>query len=204
MRVFPVVSAVIASVAIACGGSPSQQADHQAEWRNVLRHKQAAAAPDASTQHKQVYADSVRAFVQKHPNHGRAREVWQRIQLEFANDLAAVGRNHDAIRFYRAVLTHDETNEQARRGLATAVDRLAVSRDKLQLLSKGMSQRQVAGILGKPMPGWNARTDRSEARFEAWYYRTRSGSVAAVYFRDGKVLAAEEASNAQLASLRGH
>jgi hypothetical protein len=204
MRVFPVVSALLATLAVACGGAPQQQADHQQEWQNVLRHKEAAARPDASTQHKQVYADSVRAFVQKHPNHGRAREVWQRIQLEFANDLAAVGRNHDAIRFYRAVLTHDPTNEGARRGLATAVDRLAVSRDKLQTLEKGMSQRQVAGVIGKPMPGWSRKIDRSEARFEAWYYRTRSGSVAAVYFRDGKVLAAEEASNARLASLRGN
>ncbi|HEX2835843.1 MAG TPA: hypothetical protein VHW00_22735 [Thermoanaerobaculia bacterium] len=204
MRVFPVVSALLATLAIACGATPDQQADHQAEWRTVLRHKEAAANPNASTQHKQVYADSVRAFVQKHPNHGRAREVWQRIQLEFASDLAAVGRNHDSIRFYRAVLTHDPTNEAARRGLATAVERLAVSRDKLQLLEKGMTQRQVSGVLGKPMPGWSARTDRSEARFEAWYYRTRSGSVAAVYFRDGRVLAAEEASNARFASLRSH
>ncbi|MGN6185171.1 MAG: hypothetical protein ACTHQM_16140 [Thermoanaerobaculia bacterium] len=204
MRVFPVVSAAIVALAVACGGQQNQTADHQAEWRDVLRHKEAAARPDASTQHKQVYADSVRAFVQKHPNHGRAREVWQRIELEFANDLAAVGRNHDAIRFYRAVLQHDPTNDVARKGLAIAVDRLAVSRDKLQSLEKGMSQREVAGILGKPMPGWSVRTDRSEAKFEAWYYRTRGGSVAAVYFRDGKVLAAEEASNARLASLRGN
>jgi hypothetical protein len=202
MRVFPVVSALVATVAIACGGSPGVQGDHQAEWRDVLRHKDAAASPAASTQHKQVYADSVRAFVQKHPDHGRAREVWQRIQLEFANDLAAVGRHHDAIRFYRAVLGHDPTSEPARLGLAQAADRLAVSRDKLQALTKGMSQREVAGLMGRPMPGWSKKTDRAEARFEAWYYRTRSGSVAAVYFRDGKVLAAEEASNAPLARLR--
>jgi hypothetical protein len=201
MRVFPVVSALVATVAIACGGSQNGQADHQAEWRDVLRRKDAAAAPDAATHHKQAYADSVRAFVQKHPDHGRAREVWQRIQLQFADDLAAVGRQHDAIRFYRAVLTHDETNEHARRGLAIAVGRLAISRDKLQTLAKGMSQRQVANVLGKPMPGWSVRADRAEARFEAWYYRTRGGSVAAVYFRDGKVLAAEEASNARLARL---
>ncbi len=201
MRVFPVVSALVATVVIACGGSQNGQGDHQAEWRNVLRQKDAAAAPDASLQHKQAYADSVRAFIKKHPNHGRARDVWHRIQLEFADDLAAVGRNHDAIRFYRAVLSHDETNEHARRGLAIAVDRLAVSRNKLQTLAKGMTQRQVASLIGKPLPGWSVRADRAEADFEAWYYRTRAGSVAAVYFRDGKVLAAEEASNARLARL---
>jgi hypothetical protein len=201
MRVFPVVSALLATVAIACGGGGTSSADHQAEWRNVLRHKSAAESPDASSQHKQVYADSVRAFVQKHPNHGHAREMWQRVQLEFANDLAAVGRQHEAIRFYRAVLTHDPTSEAARQGIAAAAERLAVTSDKLKALEKGMSQRQVAGILGRPMPGWSANSQRSDARFEAWYYRTRTGSVAAVYFRDGKVLAAEEASDAQLARL---
>lgn len=201
MRVFPVVSAALAALAIACGGPAGQQADRQSEWRTVLQHKKAAAAADASPEQKQLYADSVRAFVQKHPDHGRAREVWQRIQLEFADDLAAVGRNHDAIRFYRAVLAHDPANEDARSGLAAAVDRLAVSREKLQILEKGMSQREVAGILGEPMPGWSVRQERGRTDFEAWYYRTRSGAVAAVYFREGKVLAAEEASNAPLARL---
>jgi len=201
MRVFPVVSAVVAALAIACGGGQKSAPDHQAEWRDVLRHKDAADSPNATSTHKQVYADSVRAFVQKHPNHGRAAEVWERMQLEFADDLAAVGRNHDAIRFYRAVLEKDAANEHARRGLAVAVDRLAVSRDKLQSLEKGMTEREVAHILGKPLPGWSVRTERSEADYEAWYYRTRAGSVAAVYFRDGKVLAAEEASNAPLAKL---
>ena len=177
------------------------QADHQAEWRGVLQHKKAAVAPDAKPEHKQVYADAVRGFVEKHPDHGRAREVWQRLQLEFANDLAAMGRHQDAIRFYRAVLQHDPSNEQASRGLATAVERLAVSREKLLALEKGMSQREVASLLGKPMPGWSAKNKRSEATIEAWYYRTRGGGVAGVYFRDGKVFAAEETSNARLGRL---
>jgi hypothetical protein len=201
MRVFSVVSALLAGLLLACGGNQSGAVDHQAEWRDVLRHKDAAAAPDATAVHKQVYADSVRAFVQKHPNHGRAREVWERIQLEFADDLTAVGRPHDSIRFYRSVLAHDPDNDRARRGLAIAVDRLAVSREKLQALARGMSQREVASVLGKPLPGWSIRNARNDARFEAWYYRTHSGSIAAVYFREGKVLAAEEASNARLAHL---
>ncbi len=184
----------------ACSDRSSQQ-DHQAEWRGVLRHKQAAVAPDAKPEHKQVYADSVRAFVEKHPDHSRAREVWQRLQLEFADDLAAMGRHQDAIRFYRTVLQHDPSNEAASRGLANAVERLAVSRDKLLSLQKGMSQREVASILGKPMPGWSAKNERPEATIEAWYYRTRGGSVAGVYFREGKLFAAEETSNAKLGRL---
>jgi hypothetical protein len=199
MRPYPLLTLLLIVFA-ACANDSAQQ-DHQAEWRGVLRHKPAAVAPGAKPEHKQVYADSVRAFVQKHPDHGRAREVWQRLQLEFANDLAAMGRHQDAIRFYRAVLEHDPSNEPASRGLATAVERLAVSREKLLALEKGMSQRQVAGILGKPMPGWSAKNERPEATFEAWYYRTRGGTIAGVYFRDGKVFAAEENSSAKLGRL---
>jgi hypothetical protein len=187
-------------LAIACGGG-SDAADH--EWRTVLRHKDAAAAPGASSEQKQVYADSVRAFVEKHPEHGRGREVWLRIQLEFAGDLAAAGRPYDAIRFYRAVLAHDPENDEARRGLARAANRLAVTRDKLRAVRKGMSEREVVSLLGKPLPGWTIRNERGAATFEAWYYRTRIGTIAAVYFRDGKVLAAEEASNARLARSAG-
>ena len=195
MRVFPVDSLIAVLAAAACGARDAGP-DHQSEWRDVLQRKQAAAAPDAPAEQKQVYADSLRAFVQKHPNHGRAREVWMRVQLEFADDLAGLGRNQDAIRVYRAVLAHDPANEHARRGLATAADRLAVTRDKLLAVRKGMSHREVANLLGKPIPGWVVKNRRAAATIDAWYYRTRSGGVAAVYFREGKVFAAEEASNA--------
>lgn len=195
MRVFPVVSLVVCLAAAACGGQDVQP-DHQSEWRDVLKRKEAATAPDAPVEQKQVYADTLRAFVAKHPHHGRAREVWQRMQLEFADELAEHGRHQDAIRVYRAVLGHEPANEHARRGLAAAADRLAITRQKLLAVGKGMSQREVAKLLGKPMPGWTAEKRRSAATIDAWYYRTRDGGVAAVYFRDGRVFAAEEASNA--------
>ena len=196
MRVFPYVFAGLALLgAAACHSDPPP--DHQTEWRDVLRHKPAASAADASPDHKQVYADSVRAFVVRHPNHSRAREVWQRLQLEFADDLAAAGRYQDAIRFYRAVLAHDAQNENARRGLANAAAKLAVTRERLLLLEKGMSHRQVAQILGKPIPGWTVTHRRRETVTEAWYYRTTVGGLAGVYFRDGKVFAAEENSQAR-------
>ena len=51
------------------------------------------------------------------------------------------------------------------------------------------------------MPGWSAKNKRPEATIEAWYYRTRGGGVAGVYFREGKVFAAEETSNARLGRL---
>jgi hypothetical protein len=196
MRVFALVAVVLAALLAAGCGKREAQPDHQAEWRQVLEQKKAATQSGATAEQKQVYADSVRAFVHKHPDHGRAREVWQRMQLEFAGELAERGRYQDAIRVYRAVLSHDANDEEARRGLAHSADRLAVTREKLLEVEKGMSQREVARILGKPIPGWEREKRRADVTVEAWYYRTRGGGVAAVYFREGKVFAAEEASHA--------
>src|SRR5438132_13688747 len=138
MRRFLLVAAL---AAVACGGR-QRTADNSSEWQSVLVHKKAAASPSATTEQKQVYADSLAAFVDKHPSHGRAREVYQRIQLAFAKDLASIGRHQDAIRIYRAVLTHDPANDVAIRGLNDAIDRLAVTRPKLLSLERGMSKRQ--------------------------------------------------------------
>jgi tetratricopeptide (TPR) repeat protein len=180
-----------------CGGSG--QPDHASEWQRVLHWKKAAVAPNASTQDKQVYADSVAAFVQKNPSHGRAREVYHRMQLEFGEDLASLGRYQDAIRFYRAVLLAEPSNGRAQQDVALALDRLAVSRAKLLALEKGMSPHRVAQILGKPIPGWTKKNAQRD--IEAWYYRKTDGGVAGVYFRDGELFAAEENSHAKLAPL---
>ena len=191
---FPVVL-----LSLACAGD--EASDNSREWLHVLRHKKAAVAPNATPQQKQAYADSLGAFVQKHPTHSRAREVYQRIQIDFANELATLGRYQDAVRFYRAVLIHDPANADAQRGMADAVAHLAVSRQKLLPLEKGMSQRQVAHILGKPIPGWTARVERRDSVIEAWYYRKVDGGIAGVYFRDGELLVAEENSQAKIAAM---
>ena len=195
MRRLTLVLALI--IAAACARE-TVEPDHQSEWREVLQQKKAAVAAEASVAQKQVYADSVAAFVRRHPNHSRGREVYQYLQLEFADDLIRLGRFQDAIRFYRAVLTNDPSNEKANKGLAIAMDHLAVSREKLEQLEKGMSHRQVAGLLGKPIPGWTVKHPRRGTALEAWYYRTTSGGLAGVYFRDGEVFAAETNSDAPL------
>ena len=189
---------VFVALLVACGGASD---DSSSEWLHVLKHKKAAVAPAATTHEKQLYADTLGAFVQRHPQHSRAREVYQRIQLDFASDLASVGRYQDAIRFYRAVLTNDPHNEAATRGLREAVDHLAVSREKLLALEKGMSQHDVAKVLGKPIPGWTKTNDLRESTIDSWYYRTTAGGVAGVYFRDGRLFAAEENSGAKLSPL---
>lgn len=182
-----------------CGGKPV--AEPSAEWRHVLSHKKAAVSPNATPRARQAYADSLASFLVRYPSHPRAREVYRRIQLDFANELASLGRQQDAIRFYRAALTDDPQNRDALRGLAAAIDRLTVSRPKLLALEKGMSKRQVAHLLGDPIPGWTTRTDRPDCVMEAWYYRTTEHGVAGVYFRDGAVIAAEENSHAKLVPL---
>jgi len=162
--------------AVSCSGGGRDAADNQSEWLHVLHHKQAASAPNAPTQAKQGYADTLGAFVLRHPTHSRAREVYQHIQIDFARELASLGRYQDAVRIYRAVLVHDPRNVAALRGLSDAVDHLAVSHEKLMALEKGMS-------------------------IESWYYRRTDGGVAGVYFRDGVLFAAEENSQAKLAPL---
>lgn len=202
MRGFPHVPLIFLLVLpLASGCNTDSQPDPQAEWIEVLRHKAAAVAPDAAVEQKQIYADALREFVQRHPGHDRGKEVWLNLQLTFADDLASAGRHQEAIRLYKSVLTFDEQNEAALRGLAIAADRLAVTREKLLEIEKGMSEEDVVALLGRPAPGWTANNSRPEATIVAWYYQTRSGGVAGVYFRDGVVFAAEEDSSAPLARL---
>jgi len=182
-----------------CGGTKT--ADNSAEWVHVLSRKRAAVSPNATPHQKQAYLDSLAAFVGRYPTHSRAREVYRRIQLDFASELSVLGRYQDAIRFYRAVLTDDPQNRQALTGLAAALDRLTVSHSNLLALEKGMSQHDVAKLLGKPVPGWTARTERPDCTIEAWYYRTTDRGVAGVYFRDGTLFAAEANSHEKLVPL---
>jgi len=182
-----------------CGGTKT--ADHSAEWVHVLSRKKAAVSSTATPRQKQAYADSLAAFVTRYPTHSRARDVYHRVQLDFASELSSLGRYQDAIRFYRAVLTEDPQNAEAQGGLATALDRLTVSRQKLLALEKGMSQHEVARLLGKPIPGWTARTERPDCTIEAWYYRTTDRGVAGVYFRDGTLFAAEANSHEKVVPL---
>ena len=191
---------LLALLIAACGGRDAAP-DAAGEWRGVLQQKRAATAPNATARDKQVYADALGAFVARNPSHGRAREVYERIQIDFARDLAALGRYQDAIRVYRAVLAHDPRNDAAARGLSEAVDRLAVTRAKLVQLERGMSQHDVARILGKPIPGWSETKERPDATIECWYYRTSEGGVAGVYFRDGALFAAEEKSHEKVVPL---
>ena len=190
---------LLALLVVSCARDAGR--DTAVEWRGVLQQKRAAMAPDATAAEKQAYADALAAFVDRNPSHSRGLEIYQRIQIDFARDLGALGRYQDAIRVYRAVLTHDPRNADAEHGLAEAVDRLAVTRAKLVQLERGMSEHDVAHILGKPIPGWTETKERPDATIDCWYYRTADGGVAGVYFRDGALFAAEEKSHEKLVPL---
>ena len=192
-----VVVLAIAGAACAADSTP----DNSPEWRSVLGRKRAAIARSATERQKQVYADALAGFVTRYPSHSRARDVYRRVQLDFARELASLGRYQDAIRFYRAVLAGDPFNAEALHGLSAAADRLMVSRQKLLELEKGMSQREVSRLLGSPIPGWTLRTQRPECTIEAWYYRTNDRGVAGLYFRNGVLFGAEQNSHAKLAPL---
>jgi len=196
-RIVPAV--VVLLLFAACSNDANNALDR--DWLQVLHHKKAADSPKASPVQKQIYADTLGAFVQQHPQHSRAREVYERIQIDFARELASIGRYQDSIRFYRAVLAHDPANPEAARGVADAIDRLAVARTKLLALEKGMSQHQVAQLLGKPIPGWTSKHEHAEVVNESWYYRTSEGGIAGVYFRDGVLVAAEATAHEKLAPL---
>ena len=95
----------------------------------------------------------------------------------------------------------EESIAAAQQGLSNAVEHLTVSHEKLLALQKGMSEREVAHLLGKPIPGWQIRTERPDSTIESWYYRRVDGGIAGVYFRDGALFAAEENSQAKVAPL---
>ena len=196
MRVHFVVLAVLLA---SCGSNNSP--DHSIAWRRILHQKKTAVSASATPTQKQAYADSLAAFVETHPTHSRAREVYEYIQLDFARELASLGRYRDAIRFYRAVLAHDPHNEKALQGINAAVDHLSISREKLLALEKGMSKTDVIQLLGRPIPGWSVKTERRDSVVESWYYRKNDGTIAGVYFRDGELFAAEENSGAKLVPL---
>src|SRR5438132_10487302 len=113
--------------------------DNAPEWLHVLHHKKAAVAPSATPRDKQVYADSLAAFVRKHPAHPRAREVYQSVQLEFARELTSLAQSQAAIRLYGAMLSSEPMNAASLRSPSYPLEHLVSPRQKLMTLQQSMS-----------------------------------------------------------------
>jgi len=175
-----------------CAAPVENKAEHQ-QWLDVLAAKKRyleAQGPEADRL-KQEYVNELTRFVRGYPSHGRAREVYEQIALEFADQLMSQGRYDDAARFYRGILSRSPARVQAREKLARATDQISVSDADLGRLRLGMTRGQVTAVLGPPSPGWTRSIRKGRTLFESWYYRRDAGRIAGVHFSDGKVFAAE-------------
>lgn len=164
-----------------------------AEWREVLATKkewQRAPATGRLAAH-QAYVDALTAFVRRHPEHPRARAVYEETELEFARELARRGLYDQAALYYRSVLRTNPDHADARAELRVAERKRFVTPEALSALRVGMAPDEVREVLGQPLPGWSRSMRRGDSAIDSWYYRRRDGGVAGVYFRNGRLFAAE-------------
>ncbi len=163
------------------------------EWREVLAAKrewQQAGGAGRLRAH-QAYVEGLTAFVRRHPEHPRARAVYEATELEFARELARRGMYDRAAVYYRSVLGTHPDHAEARAELLAAERKRFVTPDTLAALEVGMSVDEVRESLGQPLPGWSRSLSRGESVIDSWYYRRPDGGVAGVYFRNGRLFAAE-------------
>ncbi|HEY0593313.1 MAG TPA: hypothetical protein VGF40_16190 [Thermoanaerobaculia bacterium] len=183
-------AAFLALAACAPGGGGDPIA---AEWRQVLAAKKEwqRATPRGRLAAHQAYVDALTAFVRRHPDHPRARAVYEETELEFARELARRGWYDQAAVYYRSVLRTSPDHADARSELREVERKRFVTPEALGGLRVGMSPEEVRGSLGQPLPGWSRSMRRGDSVIDSWYYRRRDGGAAGVYFRNGRLFAAE-------------
>lgn len=172
---------------------PVENTVEQQHWLDVLAAKKRylkAEGPEAGRL-RQEYVDELTRFVRGYPSHGRAREVYEQVALDFADQLMSQGRYDEAARFYRGILSRSPTRIEAREKLARATDQISVNDADLARLRRGMGRPGVMAILGSPAPGWTRTLRKGTTLFESWYYRRDDGRIVGVHFSNGKVFAAE-------------
>lgn len=194
MQRFPLLAllSTLVLAPLACS-RPAPDGDAQIRWRAILDLKRQLAtprrpgAPDA----RQQYADALAAFIKRYPEHGRAAEVYEKLELEFAKQLVDQGRFEEGIHHYRAILALNPGCREAGLGLADAADRMTVSRDELAAVTKGMTHADVARLLGRPRENWSETIRKAGGDTECWYYRGADGGLASVFLARGRVFATD-------------
>lgn len=178
----------IAGCARGAGGDPVAS-----EWREVLAAKKEwqRSEPAGRLRAHQAYVEELTAFVRRHPDHPRARAVYEATELEFARELSRRGMYDRAAVYYRSVLRNNPDHAEARAELRIAERRRFVTPETLAALTVGMSPDEVRESLGPPLPGWSRSLRRGESVIDSWYYRRSDGGAAGVYFRNGRLFAAE-------------
>ena len=176
-----------------CCSPPVETSVEQQQWLDVLSAKKRylQARGKEADRLKQAYVDALTRFVRGYPSHGRAREVYEQVALDFADQLMSQGRYDEAAKFYRGILSRSPARIEAREKLARATDQFSVSDADLARLRRGMSRSEVTEILGAPSPGWTRTIRKGATLFESRYYRRDDGRIAGVHFSNGKLFAAE-------------
>jgi hypothetical protein len=160
------------------------------EWRVVL-HAKRAASMSSSNPDRQKYADELLRFVQRHPDHPRAREVYDGLQQTMARELAATGDYAAAVRYYDNLIRRRPGDLALKSERDALIDRQSVDLSELASVKSGATTEEVLKVLGAPPAGWKKRVRRAGHDYESWYYRNDRGGVAAVHFDNGKTFATD-------------
>lgn len=175
--------------------TPDTTAD---EWRAVMAAKKKAMHADLAA--RQEYADRLLKFLHRHPDHARARQVYDDLQLAFARELSARGDHAVALRYYEDLTARRPADAELAAERAAVVDLQTLQRDELEAVHSGMSREEVERVLGRPRPGW--KRNGAEPKYESWFYPAEGGGVAAVHFSDGKVFAVDHSNASETARNR--
>lgn len=163
--------------------------DGRAAWAEVQKLKIAylAAAPENRIEAKQQWADGVREYLRRWPDHHGAVNTWNHLQLDYAEQLEANGHFRQAEMHYESLLNRAPENAIARNGFDRVRRRQSLSREDFSNLSIGMTSREVVDRLGLPRPGWERHDTRHGVPVESWYYRDTAGTIRGIHFRNGVV-----------------
>lgn len=171
------------------------------EWRGVLATKKAAMTGD-DLQARQRYADRLLSFINRHPDHARAREVYDDLQLSFARELAARGEYALAIEYYDDLLERRPAAADIAAERAEVKSRTSVDPGELAKLERGMTTQQVEALLGRPPRGWRRAAQKERTRYESWFYRDSKGDVIAIHFDSGRLFTVDQPKRVAPAATR--
>lgn len=176
------------TLTLSCSSEP-QPVDPAAEWRAVLESRQAITEDPRTVQR---WSDELHAFIRRHPDHARAREVWEALEIEHALRLGDHGRAAEGAERLRKLLANTPRDRhRLREALSVLENRADISADELSQVTRGSSSAEVESLLGAPPPGWRRSTG---SQSETWYYRGEAGSTSAIHFHRGKVIAIDSAA----------